>query len=117
VDAAREVGEVDGRAMSQYPIRRRPPTWKRYVRYFVFFSIAGIGLIFRTGSFLYAAFPLVAWLIVVLRMRTTTCPECGDQLPVRKVKEEAGAERFVYDCPRCAVTWDSQYVRLPSAAD
>jgi len=92
--------------------------WRWHVRIFVFASITAFGLIIWRDSSWYAVIPFAVGGLLMLHLhRFVRCPGCSRRLRARLVKERymPNSWRFLYDCPECQITWDSQYVQDTSS--
>jgi len=94
------------------------PFWRWHVGIFVVVSIATFGLILWHNSLWYAVVPFVVGALLQWHMHYFVhCPKCSRRLRVRFTKERCVlcSRRYLYDCPDCKITWDSQYVEEPSS--
>jgi hypothetical protein len=101
-----------------YPSRKMRKFWRWHVRIFVIACLATFGLIIWGDSDWYAVIPFIVGALVMLHMhRFVRCPGCGRRLRARLVKERYMPDswRYLYDCPNCRTTWDSQYVQEPAS--
>ena len=97
-----------------YPCRRMRPFWRWHVRIFTLACLTTFALVIWRDSSWYAIIPFAVGGILMLHMhRFVRCPHCARRLRARVVKERyrPDAWRYLYDCPDCQITWDSQYVQ------
>jgi len=117
-------GASTGSDADPYPHRMMRPFWRWHTRIMVASVFVAFGLlIWRSfsasdASDWYMLLPFAMGGLLMLHMhRFVRCPRCARRLRVRKVREHGRADswRYLYDCPDCQITWDSQYVQDASS--
>ena len=101
-------------AENPYPCRKMGRFWRWHMMIFVLVSFMSFALAIGRGSSWYAAIPLaVGWLLMLHLRHFVHCPTCSRRLRARIVQERGKPDllHFLYDCPSCQITWDSQYVQ------
>jgi hypothetical protein len=114
--SARGGGRMD---QTPYPIRKMRRFWRWHVAIFVLASFATLAVLFWAGVRDLRGFdwcwgvPFAVGMLLYMHLyRFVRCPGCSRRLRAR-VDEKSGASHFLYDCPHCRVTWDSQYYVYP----
>jgi hypothetical protein len=117
-------GANAGTDADPYPHRMMRPFWRWHIRILVASVFVAFGLfIWRSLSvsdsldwYLWLPFAM-GGLMMLYMHRFVHCPRCARRLRVRKVREHGRGDswRYLYDCPDCQITWDSQYVQDASS--
>ena len=97
-----------------YPYRKMRPFWRWHIRIFATTGVATLGLLVWRDSSCYAAIPFAVGGLLMFHMHyLVRCPRCSRRIRARVAKERGRGDswRYLYDCPECQVTWDSQYVQ------
>ena len=107
-----------------YPCRKMARFWRWHVG---IFAVTCLGTLAMMAWRDLAEFPGFGWcwlipfvvgaLLMLHLHRFVRCPSCSRRLQARLVKERYMPDswRFLYDCPKCRITWDSRYVQDASS--